>query len=188
MRPILPILLLAAAPANAEVLDLKEGDVYCVAYDEKTETCASVLTLKDLGNGNYFSIELGGFALGETRLDMVVAMASTVIDGQICTNPDGVEISISSKKSKLAEGWQNLMQHQYNTMVGEGFCFEYKKCDDQWLAAVFVGGKERGELSAVFRVFEADDPRSKTVQPRYLNELELTEMAKQSDRCIPTDI
>jgi len=155
---------------------LKEGDVYCVAYDEKTETCASVLTLKDLGNGNYFSIELGGFALGETRLDMVVAMASTVIDGQICTNPDGVEISISSKESKLAEGWQNLMQHQYNTMVGEGFCFEYKKC------------KERGELSAVFRVFEADDPRSKTVQPRYLNELELTEMSKQSDRCIPTDV
>jgi len=180
-------LLLMATPAQADLVELKEGDLFCVGYDKKSDSCASIITLKDLGDGKYVSVELGGFEFGDTRLDMAATMTGTVNDGQFCADPDGVKISISPKESKLAEGWQNLMQYQFDEMLVEGYCVEHRSCGEEWLAVAFVGGKERRELSAVFRVFDADDPRTQSVQPRYLNQAEMAKMTKQSERCLPED-
>ena len=49
--------LITAASARADIIELKEGDVYCVGYDESTNSCASVQTLKDMGEGKYIRKE-----------------------------------------------------------------------------------------------------------------------------------
>lgn len=179
---------LSAAPAMAEVIPLKEGDVFCIGYDEKSESCASVQTLKETGEGEYLMLDLSGFAFGETRLDMTSTWELAIREEQLCIVPDGANIRIAPEESKLAEGWGNLMRYQLGQMIDEGYCFEHEKCADSWVAIAFVGGKRREDISARFEVFEADDPRSKSIQPRYLNETEMLKLSKETaETCFPED-
>ena len=181
-------LLLPVAPAMAEVMDLKEGDVFCIAYDEKSQSCASVQTLKETGEGEYLMLDLSGFAFGETRLDMTSTWELAIRDEQLCIVPGGANIRITPEDSKLAEGWGNLMRYQLGQMIDEGYCFEHQKCADSWVAIAFVGGERREEISARFDVFEADDPRSQSVQPRYLNETEMMRLSKETaEACFPEE-
>jgi hypothetical protein len=187
-RSILAVTALLAPPALADIVPLKEGDVYCIGFDEKTNSCTSVQTLKELGGGEYFVLDLAGFAFGETNLDMTATLEAVEREGKICIKPGGVKVSVTPKTSKMAEGWQNLMAYQLDEMVAQDYCFEHQKCDDEWVAIAWVDGKPHRELSATFRIFTADDPRSKTVQPRYLGLEELNTMQqKVEDKCFPKE-
>jgi len=179
---------LTPASASADIIELKEGDVYCIAYDEDSNSCASVQTLKDLGDGNYVMLDLAGFAFGPTKLDMVASFEAFEEDGKLCIAPDGINVAITPKESKLSEGYQTLMQYTLTKIAEEGYCFEHKPCGEEWVAIGWVAGKARQDMSATFRVFSADDPRSQTVQPRYLGEDEMSTMQKKvSDQCFPKD-
>jgi hypothetical protein len=181
-------LLLPVAPAMAEVMDLKEGDVFCIAYDEKSQSCASVQTLKETGEGEYLMLDLSGFAFGPTRLDMTSTWELAIREEQLCIVPGGANIRITPEDSKLAEGWGNLMRYQLGQMIDEGYCFEHQKCGDAWVAVAYVGGERREEISAQFDVFGADDPRAQSVQPRYLNETEMMKLQKETaEACFPEE-
>lgn len=175
-------------PVWADLAPLQEGDVYCIGYDETTNTCSSVQTLKELGDGEYFILDIAGFAFNETKLDMTATLEAVEQDGRLCVKPDGVTVSMTPKDSKIAEGWQNMMQYQLNEIAAQGYCFEHKKCGADWVAIAWIDGQPRQDMSATFRIFSADDPRSQTVQPRYLDQAELTSMQKKvADQCFPTD-
>ena len=177
-----------ASPATAEIIELKEGDVYCAGYDEKSESCATVQTMKELGEGRYQFVDLSGFAFNAMRLDMVSTFVAVEKDGKICVEEDGFKISIEPKTSKLAEGWQNMMQYQMDEMSAKDYCFEHEKCMDEWVAIGSLGGERQPNMSLTFRVFPADDPRAKTVQPRYLSVEDFSKMQNEiEDKCFPKD-
>lgn len=190
MRSIITaaVFLGIAGPAAAEVIPLKEGDVFCMSYDEKSNSCASVQTLKQTGEGEYVMLDLSGFAFGETRLDMTSTWQLAIREEQLCIVPGGWKIRMGPDDSKLAEGWGNLMRYQLGQLVEEGYCFEHEPCGDQWVAVAYIGGARREEMSAAFRVFEADDMRANAVQPRYLNESELLKLQKEAtETCFPEE-
>jgi hypothetical protein len=181
---IATLFLCFAGPVSAEIYPIKEGDVFCTGYDKSSNSCSSVQTIKIVDEGKYLILDLAGFAFGETRLDMIASMEAIETEGKICLAPGTINIAITPKEAAIAEGWQNLMQYQLDDLASQGYCFEHRKCSDTWAAIAWVADEERRDLSATFEVFEADDPRSETAQPRYLNIQEKDKAQKElEDKC-----
>lgn len=182
------LFLCFTAPVSAEIYPIKEGDVFCIGYDKTSNSCASVQTVKITGEDGFLILDLAGFAFGETRLDMVATMEATEIDGKICITPGGINAAITPKEAAIAQGWQNLIQYQLDELANEGYCVEHKKCGDTWASIAWVAEEERRDLSATFEVFDAEDPRSETAQPRYLGMEDQSSMQKEvEDKCFGKD-
>ena len=183
-----PLLFLGfTAPVSADVYPMKEGDVFCIGYDKTSNSCSSVQTVKIVDEGEYLLLDLAGFAFGETRLDMIATMEATEEKGQLCVTPGGMNAVITPKETAITEGWQNLIQYQFDELTEQGYCVEHKKCGEDWIAIAWVDGEERRDLSATFKVFAADDPLSNKVQPRYLGMEEIGVMKEQVEECFGKD-
>jgi len=175
------------APAAAELYPVKEGDVFCVGYDKTSNSCSSVQTVKIVDEGEYFILELAGFSFGKTKLDMLVTSEAFEKNEEICIRPSKANVAITPKESSFAEGWQNMMQYQLDELIEQEMCVEHRQCGDGWVSIASVAGEVRRDLSATFHVFEADDPRSKSAQPRYLGMEEINTMKKKVDACFGED-
>ena len=180
--------MVLASPALADVVDLKEGDVYCVGYDAASNTCATVQTLKDLGDGRYQFVDVAAFDFANERFEMVSTFIAVEEDGKICVEDDGYQISIQPKSSELAAKWQTTMQRRLDELTAQNYCFEHEECGGEWIAIGSLGGERKASMSLMFTIFPADDPRAATVQPRYLTVEETAELQKEiDDRCFPKD-
>jgi len=148
------------------VIALQLGDVLCVAFEPSSKTCLVKITVSqetDEGTVLVEEMQLTDFG---NPLRLSTLSTAKRREGQYCLVPKTIRSVVQPQLHPSALLLTIATVEGLNRYADAGYCVEHRRCEQEYIALAYSGGKRFAEEDMQYTLFRADDPTVKTLTPR----------------------